>query len=390
MRDQGNVDAGAVRQPREAAAIADADFEWNRSAADYHDITSSDIARWTETNRRRCAFAGVAPPGMGASSGFAQEARANLSVWRLETRHCRRRRLHRASDGKKYQNIERDVAELASLVDAPVWAIGNYRGLVSRKDALFAIANAITPDDIESFLQIAKLVFLLDDPQFDLPAEERLRANILGKRLEVAGALRQSVGELLVLLALYGNRLIGARLGSIASCIDGLVGKVLKGADARAWLSRQRDLQLLAEAAPDAFLSAVEAGLKSANPQILAMLRPIGTAPFDGRDRTGLLWALELVAWNHDHFGRAFAILGRLSEVAIDDNWMNKPENSLGSPVRFWWPQTAAPLEDRLRKIEAFARTGSNAAWKLLMAQLSNHGMPQRGGMVTRVTTVNN
>ncbi|NJS14154.1 MAG: hypothetical protein HC788_05465 [Sphingopyxis sp.] len=275
---------------------------------------------------------------------------------------------------KKYLEIERDVAELASLADAPVWAIGNYRGLVSRKDALFAIADAITPEDFDSFLKLAELVFSLDDPQFDLPVEDRWRANILEKRPEVSGALRQSVGELLVLFALYGERLVGTRLGSIAPRIDGLVGKVLKGVDARAWLSRQGDLQLLAEAAPDAFLSAVEADLKSANPQILAMLRPVGAALFDGPDRTGLLWALELVAWHRDHFGRVFDILGRLSEVAIDDNWMNKPENSLYSLVRFWWPQTAAPLDDRLRKMEVFARTGSNVAWRLLMAQLSNHG----------------
>ena len=276
--------------------------------------------------------------------------------------------------GKKYQDVERDVVELASLADAPVWAIGNYRGLVSRKDALFAIADALTPEDVDSFLKLAELVFSLDDPQFDLPTEERWRANILGKRPEVSGALRQSVGELLVLLALYGDRLIGARLGSVAPRVEGLVGRVLKGADARTWLSRQGDLQLLAEAAPDAFLSAVGADLKSANPQILAMLRPVGAAPFDGPDRTGLLWALELIAWNRDYFGRVFDILGRLSEVAIDDNWANKPENSLNSLVRFWWPQTAAPLKDRLRKIEAFARTGSSASWKLLMAQLSDHG----------------
>lgn len=276
--------------------------------------------------------------------------------------------------GKKHQGVERDVAELAALADAPVWAIGNYRGLVSRKDALFAIADAITPEDLDSFLKLAELVFSLDDPQFDLPVEERWRANILGKRPEVSGALRQAAGELLVLLALYGDRLIGTRIGSVAPRIEALVGRILKGADARSWLSRQGDLQLLAEAAPDAFLSAIEADLRSAKPQILAMLRPVGTAPFDGPDRTGLLWALEIVAWQRDNFVRAFDILARLSEVTIDDNWVNKPENSLSSLVRFWWPQTAAPLDDRLRKIEAFAKTGANAAWRLLIGQLSDHG----------------
>lgn len=274
---------------------------------------------------------------------------------------------------KKIADVERDVAELTALADAPVWALGSYRGLVSRKDALFAIADAITPEDLYEFLKLAELVFSLDDPQFDLPVDERWRASILGKHPEVSGALRQAVAELLVLLALYGDQLLDARLGNVATRIEMLVGRVLKGANARGWLSRQGDLQLLAEAAPDAFLSAVETDLRSADPQLLAMLRPVGSAPFDGPDRTGLLWALEITAWRRDNFVRVFDALARLSEVRIDDNWSNKPENSLYSLVRYWWPQTAAPIADRIRKVEAFAKTRSPAAWRLLMRQLSNH-----------------
>lgn len=56
MRDQGKIDAGAVKQSRETAAIAEADSEWKRNAADYHDITSTDIARWAETNRARAVL----------------------------------------------------------------------------------------------------------------------------------------------------------------------------------------------------------------------------------------------------------------------------------------------------------------------------------------------
>ena len=274
---------------------------------------------------------------------------------------------------KGIDDVERDVAELRTLADAPVWAIGNYRGLVSRKDALFAIAPAITSDDVNDVLKLAELVFSLDDPQFDLPADERWRANILDKRPEVSGALRQAAGELLVLLALYGDQLLGDRIGNISQRIEMLVGRTFKGADTRAWLSRQGDLQLLAEAAPNAFLSALEADLNGPDPQVLALLRPVGSAPFDGPDRTGLLWALEIVAWHRDYYGRAFDVLARLSEVPIDDNWSNKPENSLKSLVRYWWPQTAAPIGDRLRKIEKFAQAGSNAAWRLILSQLSNH-----------------
>ncbi len=277
--------------------------------------------------------------------------------------------------GKGQQELERDVAELAALEDAPVWSIGSYRGVVSRKDALFAIADAITPDDFFSFLTLAELILSLDDPRLDLPAEDRWRAGMLEKRPEVSGALREAVGELLVLFAIHGDSRLRGRVPDAGARIDALVARILTGSNTRAWLSRQADLRLLAEASPEAFLRAVEADLRSADPQLLALLRPVGSAPFDGPDRTNLLWALESVAWRRDDFPRVFDILARLSEVAIDDNWSNKPENSLASLVRFWLPQTAAPIEDRLAKVTSFAATRSAVAWRLLTAQVSGHQM---------------
>jgi plasmid maintenance system antidote protein VapI len=53
IRDQGTVDAGTLRETRDAAATVEADIEWKRNAADYHDITSTDIARWAEKRANR-------------------------------------------------------------------------------------------------------------------------------------------------------------------------------------------------------------------------------------------------------------------------------------------------------------------------------------------------
>ena len=53
--------------------------------------------------------------------------------------------------GKKIQDVERDITELAALADPPVWAIDRHRGIVSRKDTLFAIAGAVTPEDLDTF-----------------------------------------------------------------------------------------------------------------------------------------------------------------------------------------------------------------------------------------------
>ena len=56
LRDQGQVDAATVRHGRDASTAAEAAAVWRQNAADYHDITSTDIARWAETSRARAVL----------------------------------------------------------------------------------------------------------------------------------------------------------------------------------------------------------------------------------------------------------------------------------------------------------------------------------------------
>jgi len=166
--------------------------------------------------------------------------------------------------------------------------------------------------------------------------------------------------------------LLGARLGSVVTRVDRVVAAVLRDPSPRRWLA-QHHLRWLAEASPDTFLDAVEADLRQAEPTIFALLRPV-TSTHGRCERTELLWALELLAWEPRRFARVFAILARLSEVEISDNWANKPEASLGSLVRCWLPQTAASVAERVAAMGKFAATGSPVAWRLLLAQFPRVG----------------
>ncbi len=275
--------------------------------------------------------------------------------------------------GELIERVERDLATLLALPDPPVWAAGGYRGTVSRKDALFAIHAAITGQDLDRFFTVAELVLTLDDPRLDLPADQRWAAGMYGVQMEVSAPLREAVGEMLVLLAIEGDRLLAARLGPIATRVDRVVAAVLRGATPRQWLS-QHHLRWLAEASPDAFLDAVEADLRQDEPALLALMRPVAST-FGTCDRTELLWALELLAWDPRRFPRVFAILARLSEVRIDDNWSNKPEASLQSLVRWWLPQTLASVDDRIAVVRRLAATRSPVAWRLLLAPFTDHGL---------------
>lgn len=271
---------------------------------------------------------------------------------------------------KTFDAVEEDLIDLLALPESPVWAIGNYRGLVSRKDALFTAGRALTQNDIDRFFEVAEFILSEDDPALDLPPEERWSANIYGKKRDISGSMRAAVGELLVLFAVYGDRVLGPQVNPVGIRIDALVSRLLHAVEARKWLSQQSDLPLLAEASPRAFLEAVELDLRSDDPQLLAMLRPVKSGGFDSPDRTGLLWALEVIAWNEAYLFRVARVLARLCEVPINDNWVNKPENSMESLVRSWLPQTAANIDQRLALLDMIVREFPSVGWNLCKAQI--------------------
>ncbi|WP_143738512.1 HigA family addiction module antitoxin [Erythrobacter colymbi] len=271
-----------------------------------------------------------------------------------------------------YEQVERDMLDLLALPDTPVWAIGNYRGVVCRRDALFAAHSSLLDSDLEAFLNAAEFVLSEDDPALDLEPDKRWSAGIYGKKREISGSLRQAIGDMLVLLAVYGDELTKGRLEKIAPRIDRLVEHLVLNKPYRHMVALSSDMQSLAEASPRSFLAAVKADLsKEADSQIKLMLRPVSPGGFDSPDRTGLLWALELLAWDPTHYLDVVRILAALSEVPINDNYMNKPENSLESLVSCWHPETCVEIDGRIDALKVIVAESPEVGWRICHAQVA-------------------
>lgn len=197
-----------------------------------------------------------------------------------------------------------------------------------------------------------------------------------GKTRDHSAALREGICETLVLLAVHGNNLFREKLGiDVEAHVNALVQELLTPFKAETWASQRSDLPRYAEAAPDQFLEILEADLDGADPKILSLLKPTSSALFGGGcPRTGLLWGLEVLAWKPERLLRVARLLARLSEPKIDDNWGNKPENSLKSIFRSWMPQTAANLEQRKAALETIARRYPEIGWRVCIDQLEAHG----------------
>ena len=236
---------------------------------------------------------------------------------------------------------------LLQFDDSPVWSAGHHRGVVSKIDALFAINKYIAEDDLTEFFMLAEYVLSEADPALELPEDQRWAPGLYGKLRDHSAALREGICETLVILSVHGNHLFRDRLGiDVEAHVSQLIHRLLTPLTLDKLLSHDNDLPRYAEAAPDEFLKLLEVDLQKSQPVVFGLLKPVNSGPFVGCPRTGLLWALECLAWQH--LGRVSLILARLSSIVIDDNWGNKPIVSLKALYWSWKPQTAATLEQRI------------------------------------------
>ena len=141
------------------------------------------------------------------------------------------------------------------------------------------------------------------DPALDLPEDKRWAAGIYGKTRDHSAALRQGICETLVMLAVHGNSLFNERLGiHVEAKVDALIRRLLTPLTPEKLFSQSDNLPLYAEAAPNEFLAILEEDLRTPEPQIYALMTPAGSGIFGGCPRTGLLWALENLAWKPNSF----------------------------------------------------------------------------------------
>ncbi len=267
-------------------------------------------------------------------------------------------------------DVEAGIAALLALEDSPLWSVGEYRGVVSRIDALFGVREFVTGPDLENFFFVAECVLSETDPALDLPQDERWAADVYGKVRDHSAALRRGIRETLVLLSIHGNTLFRSGLGvDLEARVSSFVHRLLTPLTIDKLLSHQDDLPDYAEAAPATFLTLIEADLQQPEPAVFGLLKPVDSGPFARCLRTGLLWALEGLAWNN--LGRVSLILAQMSTIAIDDNWTNKPIGSLQSLYRAWLPRTAASLAERKRSLETLTTRHPDVGWQVCIAQLN-------------------
>jgi len=270
--------------------------------------------------------------------------------------------------GKPYTDVERLAKQLLIVTDPPLRRVLAIWEFVSPLDAWTLLHHSLTSSQVDAFESVIIEVLSENDPALDLAPEERLIAPLHGKRRKYSDHLRRGLAEILALSAslasesgITGEHDFSGRARRIAS-------RLLAPASGwKRWASIGNLLPLLSEAAPEEFLDAVTDDLKSPKPDLPELLRN------DTGYHTGLLWALEALAWSPKYAAKVAELLAKLAELDPGGKWANRPDASLRNLFFSWRPQTMATFEQLLAILRRLTEKYQAIAWKLLVGLL-----PQR------------
>ncbi len=286
----------------------------------------------------------------------------------------------------EHSEADRAVAEMLSGKGYPEW-IGKMREialspgtpLIQRDDTWkvtacyvgwYALGPRLFDEHLDRLREASVSALREQDPQFELAPGERWAAGIHGKHLAHSRLLRKGLADSLALLGSHPSALVSCSVGKAQATASLAVRETLADADWVLWASLSDVLPLLAEAAPEEFVDGVETALNSDPCPFDTIFAQEGDGITGSNHMTGLLWALETLAWEPEHVTRVLVVLGELARRDPGGTWGNRPANSLSTILLPWLPQTRAPLSKRLAAVRTLLAEVPDVAWRLLLALL--------------------
>jgi len=188
--------------------------------------------------------------------------------------------------------------------DSPIYMVGSSWRVASSLDAWYHLGSFLTTHDYNKLEKIIEDTFGEINPALELEPEQRFMASFFGKESRYSGAFKEGLAESLILIAVYGND-FGLNTSSVPqSWVNSVVYNTLINGDNQKWISIERILPLLAEASPTSFLRIVEDSLNQSPSPILALFEETSNGFSPTSHHTGLLWALEALAWFPSYISR--------------------------------------------------------------------------------------
>ena len=272
------------------------------------------------------------------------------------------------ASANSYTDFESKIRGFVEGVDPALDREGPVYKIRAPMDAFVHAGHHIGLEHLEVLRPLLEQVFSAPDPQstdetLSFGAEREPRYSIW---------LRDGLANTLLLIALWQDiARLALPAGEGQAFANKIIGELpsLK-TNTRLLTSLKNELPMLAEAAPDVFLAALEQMLEGEGAAIGPIFDEAEDLIFPSSRHTGVLWALETLAWDPRRLRRVALILARLAEIDPGGRLANRPDASLADIFLPWYPGTHAPADQRFAIIDEILAAHPKVGWKLLVRLL--------------------
>ena len=266
--------------------------------------------------------------------------------------------------GMSYAKYREALAKWLYLPESPLKKIGETWRLTSPLDLWRSISVHLVDQDFQLLEECFILAYHLGNPvlasQMDLP-------DYISKKRTYSDWVREGLVQSLILILIPQ---VGVSLRDPQSWVDRIIGGLLSKASGEMWVSINRELPLIAEASPRVFLQSVSRSLSHQPAEIMDMFKEEPAFVGNVSHHTGLLWALEELAWMPLYFKNACLLLHKLATLDPGGSLANRPLNSLKEIFKAWHHQTLASYEERVKVLKEMLPRNVDVSWVLLKSLL--------------------
>lgn len=269
------------------------------------------------------------------------------------------------SGKNKYNDYERELRPLLRCEDSPFDCEGLIWKIRAPMDAFIHLGSFIDTELLDEIKPIFSKVFGHVPKE---PDPNELVSFPPTRPITHSEWLREGLATVLLLIAVWEKEAELAIPSGEGQRFANEVVNSLPGlkSDHRLLTSLRNELPLLAEAAPVPLLDALEHMLEGKGELILPIFDEVPGYLSHASHHTGVLWALETLAWDDIYFHRVSLILAKLAAIDPGGKLSNRPINSLGEIFLLWHPGTNASLDARLAVLDEIIEQLPEVAWKLL------------------------
>lgn len=271
-----------------------------------------------------------------------------------------------------YSSWITDLREILQISDTPLTYKNGLWSFKNRIRSWLDFGNRLFDDHLDTLRVIALDVLSVNEPSFDLPSDERYAAAIHDKKLPHSGNLRQGIAETLALIGSKHSSLPNCSLDKADSIAALSIRELFENSDWLRWGSLNNLLPTLSEAHPSEFLSAVENAISASPSPFDTLFEQEDSGIFGINYITGLLRALEGIAWDEAYLSRSSVVLAEIASQDPGGSWANRPGNSLTNIFLPWMPHTLASVKKRQAALKVICTEQPEVAWKLLESLLPN------------------